>query len=143
MDPNTLVNDPNLQKAALALVAVAVLYYIYWLKQKRHRQTLAAHDEIRQMVNDLRRSAEYMDSRIQWTFQSGTDYEPLYHVNDMLSKMAERGDWDLAAFYGSHKAEWDEARDLLSSWAKKKPNYDSKDAFLRDVRHVENIIKRW
>ncbi len=130
-------------KIAGAIVVLGIIYYIYMLRDKRRRAAIAAHDDIRKMINDLRRSAEYMDSRIQWTFQEGGDYESLIRVNQMLAKLQEKGDWNIAAFKEKHNDEWNDVQNSLSEWVKKKPNYDTKDDFLRDVKRLEDIIQRW
>lgn len=127
--------------AVLCLIGL-VLYY-YDQKRKRRERAIVLQDQIRQIANNLKKSAELLDSRIQWAFQDGDEYEPIKYAFNYFKELADKTDWDLAGFYQKHNDEWDEILKITQNWIEKKPDYSTKEEYLRDMSRIADIIKRW
>lgn len=128
---------------ALAIFGTAVIAYILHEKNKRRKKAATVRDYVRQMKNAVVRSVETLDSRTQWTFQDDDDLAPAKRVYKKLSDLEEKMDWNLVGRYEMRKDEIDEAKALLTKWMENKPNYDTKEQFLRDMSKAEDILKRW
>lgn len=127
----------------VVFILLVIIYYYMDQKKKRRGTAINLQDQIRKIANNLRRSAENLDSRIQWEFQDDDDYAPIKQAFIYFKEQAQKTDWNLAGFYEEHKSEWDEIYEISEKWVKKKPNYDTKEEYLRDMQHICDIIQRW
>lgn len=126
-----------------AIFGTGVIAYILNERNKRRKKAATVRDFVRQMKNAVVRAVETLDSRTQWTFQDDDDLAPAKRVYKKLSDLEEKMDWNLVGRYEMRKDEIDEAMALLTKWVETKPNYDTKEQFLRDMAKAEDILKRW
>lgn len=126
-----------------AIVGTAVLAYLLYERNKRCKKTATVKAFIRQMKDAVVRSAETLDSRTQWVFQDDDELAPAKKVYKRLAELEKKVDWNLVGRYEMRKAELDEAGALLTKWVETKPNYDTKEQFLRDMSKAEDALKRW
>lgn len=126
-----------------AIFGTGVIAYILNERNKRRKKAATVRDFVRQMKNAVVRAVETLDSRTQWTFQDDDDLAPAKRVYKKLSDLEEKMDWSLVGRYEMRKDEIDEAMALLTKWVETKPNYDTKEQFLRDMAKAEDILKRW
>jgi hypothetical protein len=112
-------------------------------RNKRRKKAANVRDYVRQMKDAVVRSVETLDSRTQWVFQDDDDLAPAKRVYKKLNDLEEKMDWNLVGRYELRKDEIDEAKALLTKWVENKPNYDTKEKFLRDMSKAEDILKRW
>lgn len=127
----------------LAIFGTCVIAYIMFERNKRRKKAATVRDFVRQMKNAVRRAVETLDSRTQWTFQDDDDLAPAKRVYKKLSDLENKMDWNLVGRYEMRKDEINEAMALLTKWVENKPNYDTKEQFLRDMAKAEDILKRW
>jgi len=126
-----------------AIFGTAIIAYLLNEKNKRRKKAATVRDFVRQMKNAVVRAVETLDSRTQWTFQDDDDLAPAKRVYKKLSDLEEKMDWTLVGRYEMRKDEINEAMALLTKWVETKPNYDTKEQFLRDMAKAEDILKRW
>ncbi|MDD3421857.1 MAG: hypothetical protein PHS47_06145 [Methanocellales archaeon] len=126
-----------------AIFGTALIAYILYEKNRRRKKAAIVRDYVRQMKDGVVRSVETLDSRIQWVFQDDDDLSPAKRVYKKLSDLEGKMDWNLVGRYEMRKDEIDEAMALLTKWVETKPNYDTKEQFLRDMAKAEDILKRW
>lgn len=124
-------------------LAVAILAYVLYERNKRRKKAAAVRDVLRQMKDAVVRSVETLDSRTQWTFQDDDELAPAKRVYKKLKDLEAKWDWNLTGRYELRKDEFEEARSLITQWVENKPNYDTKAQYLRDMAKVEDILKRW
>jgi hypothetical protein len=127
----------------LGIFGTCVLAYILYERNKRRKKAANVRDYVRQMKDAVVRSVETLDSRTQWVFQDDDDLAPAKRVYKKLNDLEEKMDWNLVGRYELRKDEIDEAKALLTKWVENKPNYDTKEKFLRDMSKAEDILKRW
>ncbi len=126
-----------------AVLGTAVLAYLLYERNKRRKKVATVRDIIRQMKDAVVRSVETLDSRTQWVFQDDDELAPAKRVYKKLSDLEKKWDWNLTWRYEMRKDEFEEARSLITQWVEKKPNYDTKEEYLRDMAKVGDILKRW
>lgn len=126
-----------------AVLGTGALAYLLYERNKRRRKVATVRDIIRQMKNAVVRSVETLDSRTQWVFQDDDELAPAKRVYKKLSDLEKKWDWNLTGRYEMRKDEFEEARGLITQWVEKKPNYDTKEEYLRDMAKVGDILKRW
>ena len=126
-----------------AIFGIAVIAYILYERNKRRKKAATVRDYVRQMKDGVVRSVETLDSRTQWVFHDDDDLAPAKRVYKKLSDLEEKMDWNLVGRYEMRKDEIDKAMALLTKWVETKPNYDTKEQFLRDMARAEDILKRW
>ncbi|MDP6460091.1 MAG: hypothetical protein QF829_04795 [Candidatus Hydrothermarchaeota archaeon] len=126
-----------------AVVGTAVLAYILYERNNRRKKSAEVRDKIRQMKDAVRRSVETLDSRTQWVFQEDDELAPAKRLYKKLSDLEKKWDWNLTGRYNKRKDEMEEARALLVKWVENKPNYNTKEDYLRNMEKVGNILKRW
>ncbi len=127
----------------VAVLGTGVLAYLLYERNKRRKKVATVRDIIRQMKNAVVRSVETLDSRTQWVFQDDDELAPAKRVYKKLSDLEKKWDWNLTGRYEMRKDEFEEARSLITQWVEKKPNYDTKEEYLRDMAKVGDILKRW
>lgn len=126
-----------------AVLGTGALAYLLYERNKRRKKVATVRDIIRQMKNAVVRSVETLDSRTQWVFQDDDELAPAKRVYKKLSDLEKKWDWNLTGRYEMRKDEFEEARGLITQWVEKKPNYDTKEQYLRDMAKVGDILKRW
>lgn len=126
-----------------AVLGTGALAYLLYERNKRRKKVATVRDIIRQMKNAVVRSVETLDSRTQWVFQDDDELAPAKRVYKKLSDLEKKWDWNLTGRYEMRKDEFEEARGLITQWVEKKPNYDTKEEYLRDMAKVGDILKRW
>ncbi|MEE8401560.1 MAG: hypothetical protein V3R86_05360 [Candidatus Hydrothermarchaeaceae archaeon] len=127
----------------VAVLGTGVLAYLLYERNKRRKKVATVRDIIRQMKDAVVRSVETLDSRTQWVFQDDDELAPAKRVYKKLSDLEKKWDWNLTGRYEMRKDEFEEARSLITQWVEKKPNYDTKEEYLRDMAKVGDILKRW
>lgn len=125
------------------IFGTTAIAYLLYKRNKRRKKAATVRDYVRQMKDGVVRSVETLDSRIQWVFQDDDDLAPAKRVYKKLSDLEEKMDWNLVGRYEMRKDEIDKAMALLTKWVETKPNYDTKEQFLRDMAKAEDILKRW
>ncbi len=127
----------------IGIFATGVLAYVLNERNKRRKKAAAVRNIIREMKDAVRRSVETLDSRTQWVFQEDDELFPAKKVYKQLLELEEKWDWTLTGRYEMRKDEMEEAWALITQWVEKKPNYDTKAQYLRDMAKVGDILKRW
>jgi len=127
----------------IAIFATCVLAYILYERDKRRKESARVRDIIREMKDAVGKSVETLDSRTQWVFQEDDELAPAKKVYKKLLELEEKWDWTLTGRYKMRKDEMEEAKALITQWVEKKPNYDTKAQYLRDMARVGDILKRW
>ncbi len=127
----------------IGIFATGVLAYVLNERNKRRKKAAAVRNIIREMKDAVRRSVETLDSRTQWVFQEDDELFPAKKVYKQLLDLEEKWDWTLTGRYEMRKDEMEEAWALITQWVEKKPNYDTKAQYLRDMAKVGDILKRW
>lgn len=127
----------------IGIFATGILAYVLNERNKRRKKAAAVRNIIREMKDAVRRSVETLDSRTQWVFQEDDELFPAKKVYKQLLDLEEKWDWTLTGRYEMRKDEMEEAWALITQWVEKKPNYDTKAQYLRDMAKVGDILKRW
>lgn len=127
----------------IGIFATCILAYVLNERNKRRKKAAAVRNIIREMKDAVRRSVETLDSRTQWVFQEDDELFPAKKVYKQLLDLEEKWDWTLTGRYEMRKDEMEEAWALITQWVEKKPNYDTKAQYLRDMAKVGDILKRW
>ncbi len=127
----------------IGIFATCILAYVLNERNKRRKKAAQVRNIIREMKDAVRRSVESLDSRTQWVFQDDDELAPAKRVYKKLLDLEEKWDWTLTGRYEMRKDEMEEAWALITQWVEKKPNYDTKAQYLRDMAKVEDILKRW
>ncbi|MEE8358147.1 MAG: hypothetical protein V3R82_01910 [Candidatus Hydrothermarchaeales archaeon] len=127
----------------IGIFATVILAYVLNERNKRRKKAAAVRNIIREMKDAVRRSVETLDSRTQWVFQEDDELFPAKKVYKQLLDLEEKWDWTLTGRYEMRKDEMEEAWALITQWVEKKPNYDTKAQYLRDMAKVGDILKRW
>lgn len=127
----------------IGIFATGILAYVLNERNKRRKKAAAVRNIIREMKDAVRRSIETLDSRTQWVFQEDDELFPAKKVYKQLLDLEEKWDWTLTGRYEMRKDEMEEAWALITQWVEKKPNYDTKAQYLRDMAKVGDILKRW
>lgn len=127
----------------IAIFGTIILAYLLYERNNRRKKVAMVRDIVRQMRDAVVRSVETLDSRTQWVFQDDDELAPAKRVYKKLSGLEKKWDWNLTGRYEMRKNEFEEARSLITKWVETKPNYDTKEQYLRDMAKVEDILKRW
>lgn len=127
----------------IAIVAICVISYILYERNKRRKKSVEIRNIIREMKDAVRKSVETLDSRTQWVFQEDDELAPARKVYKKLLELEEKWDWTLTGHYEKNKDGMEDAMALITQWVEKKPNYDTKTQYLRDMAKVGDILKRW
>jgi hypothetical protein len=122
---------------ALILIFVVVMYF------QRKKKAIRVHEKLRKLKALIRTNIERYDSRIQWTFQGNDEFSVARNVYKMCTDLEKKGDFRLSFFYDRRKADFEQIESILSKWAETKPDYSTKDAFLNELKKVEDIMRRW
>lgn len=122
---------------------IAIIIWYFKRREKIRKEAIKIHDIFRELKDKLRKARETYDSRTQWEFQEEDSYDSMSKLKDKISELEKKGDWWLGKLMEKRENEVKEIKETLSKWADKKPDYYNKKAYVRDVRHILDILKRW